>query len=128
MGCNKTRQGQKRYCLSDFRHKVKILKGSIIPSEGDYDVANSQVVLTCRAKVKTIGGSSYYNGVSVETSPTHKFIVPFVKGIAIEKNYMILMNSEYYNIENIANENEDNLYFIITANKTGNQSEKANWR
>lgn len=128
MSCNKSRQGRKKYCLSDFRHRIQILKGSVISTEGEYDVDNSQVVLTCRAKIKTTGGTPYYNGISTETSPTHKFTIPFVKSIPIEKNYMILLNSEYYNIENVMNENEDNLYLIITANKTGNQSQKANWR
>jgi len=128
MSCNKTRQGRKRYCLSDFRHRIQILKGNIISTTGDYDVSNTEPVLTCRAKVKTTSGTSYYNGVSMDNTPSHKFTVPFVKNISIEKNYMILMNGDYYNIDNVINENEDNLYFIISANKTGSQTKEANWR
>ncbi len=128
MSCNKSKQGRKRYCLSDFRHRIVILKGEIVSTEDEYTVSNDMTVLTCRAKLKTTGGSSFYNGVSITDNPTHKFTIPFVKNIPIEKNYIIELRSEYYSIENIINENEDNLYLIITANKRGSKEQKANWR
>ena len=128
MSCKKTRQSRKKFCISDFRHNVKIYRGSIIATSGQYTVDNCQLILSCRAKVKTTGGSSFYGQVALDNAPTHKFTVPYVKDISIERNYVIEMNKEYYNIDDVTNLDEDNIYFVISAVKKGSIKKEANWR
>ena len=127
MACKRTKQNRKRYCLSDFRHTISIFAGEIVPTIGDYNVTNDKSIITCRAKVKTTSGQSYFNGVNTGDEISHVITIPFTSTL-IEKNYMLLMNDNYYNIDNVTNENEDNLYLVLRCSKRGERSKEANWR
>ena len=127
MACKKSKQGKKRYCIGDFRHSIKIISGSMVSTEGDYDVDNNNTILTTRAVIKTSSGIPYFAGTSMGTSPTHTFIIRYTT-IPIEKNYIIECKGNYYHIESIRNDNEDDLYIIINASKRGVATNEANWK
>lgn len=126
MGCKKVRNPKRIHCLADFRHFIKIIDAEIIPNQKSYELDNSDIILQVKAKVKTVSPFSTMNGVNVDTGVTHQFVIRFIAGIKIQKNFMILFNSELYRIETVVNENEDNLFIIIRCSKRGNVSLGAN--
>ncbi len=118
MGCKSVRNPKKMHCLADFRHFISIIDAEISPAENSYEVDNTDIVLSIKAKVKTLSQFQVMNGINIGSDATHRFTIRYTNTV-IEKNFMILFHGDLYRIESSINENEDNLFIVIDANKRG---------
>jgi hypothetical protein len=126
MACSTSRNKKKKYCISSFRHYIRVIDSQISPADESYTVDNTDFVLSGKAIIKTSSGISFSNGVNIDTGITHTFIIRYVN-IPIEKNFMIWKDGEFYRIESIENIDEDNQYLKIKASKRGTDDLGANF-
>ena len=122
MGCRR----KKKYCAGDFNRTITILKPETVKTPGDYDISHASVVAIVRAKVKTLSGVAWHNGVATQEGNTHMFAIRFTPK-QISKNYIISYRDVFYRIDTVDNVEEEDDYLEIRATKRGASTNKANW-
>lgn len=129
MACNGARkQGKKIYCLSDFRHSIRIFTPDIESTEGDYIATDKNEIVKARAKIITRSGGEFFNGTAMQETSSHHFIIRFI-GLSFSKNDIIQYRNANYKILSIENENEDSKFLKFRASKLGDGTvqQESNW-
>ena len=80
---------------------------------------------TVWALINTVSGETLFDGTGIERVVTHVFFIRKLANVSIE--HWIKYNSEYYDILNVENFDEDGLFLKINTAKRGTTSNSANY-
>jgi len=118
---------KKEVCIGAMNKRIIIQIRTITPPElGGVDCGE---LITDRRKVwafiRTVKGETLFNNTSIQRVMTHEFYIRYFSDVTFEKNWIEYKN-EYYDIIDVENINLENKYYLISANRRGIKSNKAN--
>lgn len=125
MSCKKIGRKSNSICVGDLKSKIKIIDRKIEPSSFSHTEDFSEFK-TAFARVDTVSGGTFFNGVNTVDAPTHIFYIRF--GYEVEVGYMLELKNNYYSISKIENLNEEDRFLKISCTKNGDKAKKANWK
>lgn len=119
--CKKLRRTLTKVCTGSLNKKIQIQTRRIKPPMGDsVDYVEEFVeIITVWAMLETITGVAVFDGTNVMETTAHDFYIRYIPNITFEK--WILYAEKYYDIINVENFQENNLYYRIRTNLRGRE-------
>lgn len=124
MACRKISKKADKVCIGDLKKSIKIINRAIEPADVSHTMDFTDFV-SAYARIDTTKGNPFFNGVNIEDFPSHVFYIRY--GFTVEKNYTLEYASNYYNVLDVENLNEENRFLKISCVKNGPKSNQANW-
>lgn len=123
--CKKIKINRTQVCIGDMNRRITLHIRSITGlSDGvDFDetLSDSTVVW---AALQTIKGEDIFDGTNVIGTATHNFFVRAISTLTAET--WLEYNGEYYDVLDIQNYEERNLFMVLRCSVRGDTSKETN--
>jgi len=117
--CKRLRRKKRQVCIGDLDAQITLQNRAItVPSFGvpDFDEIFSDID-THWAKMDTVRGKTFFDGVNTETNITHEFTIRYIDGITTET--WVLFESRRFDVLDFEDLEERHEWIILSCVERG---------